>query len=370
MSGSQIDAGAMDVPFKDHGRGVFQFEDLTGPAIVNIPDEETTININNPGPILPIINPTNIPSSDLQPDSEPGAIPTDVNSNAYTPPTPLSDQSQGNLPEDVELEPKDIPIPSDSSDDGLMVEDYWIQRKNKLIRVHQTPRKQAFNPTMTMDCPVDILHLSDERYTAGNAHDQALWAKQDVWDLNDSNWQSETAWTGVTIFSIVEEAGQPCDAVDEVFYLDIQQCFSCEIFLNQDDMDSWSHSPEQFAMVASAAAKRQRAEIKVKDLNPEELEQFRKAKDKEINQWLDTATVRKVMRDKIPSQNILRCRWVLTWKDLDAVDAAKEGRSRKAKARLVILGYEDPDITDIPRDSPALQKESRSLVLQLCASRK
>ena len=73
------------------------------------------------------------------------------------------------------------------------------------------------------------------------------------------------------------------------------------------------------------------------------------------------------MRDKIPSQNILRCRWVLTWKDLDALDAVKEGRSRKAKARLVILGYEDPDITDIPRDSPTLQKESRSLVLQLCA---
>ena len=35
-----------------------------------------------------------------------------------------------------------------------------------------------------------------------------------------------------------------------------------------------------------------------------------------------------------------------------------------------ILGYEDPDITDIPRDSPTLQKESRSLILQLCASRK
>jgi len=200
MSGSQIDAGTMDVPFKDHGRGVFQFEDLTGPAIVNIPDEETTININNPGHILPLTNPTDRPSSDLQPDSEPGAIPTDVNSNAYTPPTPLSDQPQENLSEDVELEPKDIPIPSDSSDDGLMVEDYWIQQKNKLIRVHQTPRKQAFNPIMAMDCPVNILHLSDERYTAGNAHDQALWAKQDVWDLNDSNWQSEKAWTGVTIF--------------------------------------------------------------------------------------------------------------------------------------------------------------------------
>ena len=52
------------------------------------------------------------------------------------------------------------------------------------------------------------------------------------------------------------------------------------------------------------------------------------------------------------------------------MDAAREGKNRKAKARLVILGYEDPDITNIPRDSPTLQKESRSLLLQMCASQK
>ena len=46
------------------------------------------------------------------------------------------------------------------------------------------------------------------------------------------------------------------------------------------------------------------------------------------------------------------------------------GTSRRAKARLVILGYEDPNLTEIPRDSPTLQKESRSLILQYCASQK
>ena len=59
-------------------------------------------------------------------------------------------------------------------------------------------------------------------------------------------------------------------------------------------------------------------------------------------------------------QNILRARWVLTWKELDPIASEAEGCQRKAKARLVILGYEDPDITTIPRDSPTLQ---RNLVL-------
>ena len=31
------------------------------------------------------------------------------------------------------------------------------------------------------------------------------------------------------------------------------------------------------------------------------------------------------------------------------MDAARERKPRRAKARLVILGYEDPDVTNIPR---------------------
>ena len=63
----------------------------------------------------------------------------------------------------------------------------------------------------------------------------------------------------------------------------------------------------------------------------------------------------------------MQCRWVHTWKELDAIDMEK--LNRKAKSRLVILGYQDPNIEGIPRDSPTLHKESRSLLLQLCASR-
>ena len=37
----------------------------------------------------------------------------------------------------------------------------------------------------------------------------------------------------------------------------------------------------------------------------------------------------------------MRARWVLTWKS-----------SGKAKARLCVLGFQDPDLTEVPRDSP------------------
>ena len=43
---------------------------------------------------------------------------------------------------------------------------------------------------------------------------------------------------------------------------------------------------------------------------------------------------------------------------------------RKAKARLVVLGFEDPLIDQIPRDSPTMSKLSRVLIMQYAASSK
>ena len=58
----------------------------------------------------------------------------------------------------------------------------------------------------------------------------------------------------------------------------------------------------------------------------------------------------------------------MTWKPLDAHEQAATGRERKAKARLVILGFEDPAIETLERDAPTLGRDSGSLILQVLAS--
>eukprot|EP00435_Cladocopium_sp_Y103_P034598 s1525_g9.t1 len=118
----------------------------------------------------------------------------------------------------------------------------------------------------------------------------------------------------------------------------------------------------------ASAAKRQKVEVKVKDLSPEDRKLFQDAKNKEIDSWLATDTVRRILRSKIPENQLLRSRWVLTWKQLDEKDQQELGCSRKAKARLVILGYEDPQIDSLPRDSPTLGRDSRMLALQCISS--
>ena len=56
-------------------------------------------------------------------------------------------------------------------------------------------------------------------------------------------------------------------------------------------------------------------------------------------------------------------RWVLTWK-------YTEGGDWKAKARLVILGYQHPELTSVPTAVPTPGTMSRHLLLQACALHK
>ena len=55
----------------------------------------------------------------------------------------------------------------------------------------------------------------------------------------------------------------------------------------------------------------------------------------------------------------MRARWVLTWKS-----------TGKAKARQCVLDFQDPDLTEVPRDSPTLSAASEVLIMQWVASHK
>ena len=131
-------------------------------------------------------------------------------------------------------------------------------------------------------------------------------------------------------------------------------------------------STEEALIYLATNSKKQRSEVKMSSLNAEEVRLFEEAKQKEITNWITTGTVEKIMRDKVPASQILRCRWILTWKEIDdpqgQLGESKVKRTLKPKARLVVLGFLDPAIEDIPRDSPTLNKTSKMLILQAISS--
>lgn len=155
------------------------------------------------------------------------------------------------------------------------------------------------------------------------------------------------------------------------FHVETDQKWEFEILLSEHDIQNWRHEdePHECAFLVSAA-KKQRSEVKLSTLSSEERQLFEKAKGQEIDSWISTGTIAKILRHQIPLENIMRCRWILTWKNLDEEESKATGSHRKPKARLVVLGYEDPQIDSIPRDSPTMSKLSRMFVLQTAASQK
>ena len=142
------------------------------------------------------------------------------------------------------------------------------------------------------------------------------------------------------------------------------QAFCLEVPIKLKDLTRWATeaAPEQLATLA-AISKRARAEVSVKDLTPQELKLFEQAKAKELQCWVQTSAIRTVLRRRLNPEQILKSRWILTWKSPEPGDSQP-----RAKARLVVLGYQDPKLVEVMRDAPTLSKEGRALVLQTIAS--
>ena len=142
-----------------------------------------------------------------------------------------------------------------------------------------------------------------------------------------------------------------------------------EFQVTEADVERWRQSPDPTDMsFLASTSKKQRTEVRLSELSPEELKQFDRAKDTEVQNWLKTNTVRRILRNAVPESHIIRCRWILVWKPLDPTDVKPGEKPFKAKARLVVLGFLDPQLTEIPRDSPTLGRIPKQLQLQLCAS--
>ena len=112
------------------------------------------------------------------------------------------------------------------------------------------------------------------------------------------------------------------------------------------------------------AQKLRDCEVRFEKLRPEHKIFFSRAKTKEVNSFIANQAVRRCLNaqeeiEAKESGRLMRCRWVLTWKPTpqesreealqelkekpDSTTFTKDG-SKKAKARIVLLGFEHPDL--------------------------
>ena len=127
----------------------------------------------------------------------------------------------------------------------------------------------------------------------------------------------------------------------------------------------WAESHLVEYVLLATTAKKQRVEVQWRNLNDHDRQLFQQAKNKEVKAWLGHGTVKKLAKGTLPANRIMRCRWILSWKP-----PLPETTEYRPKARLVVLGFEDPDLSVVPNDAPTLGKDGKQLIIQKVVSNK
>ena len=247
-----------------------------------------------------------------------------------------------------------------------------------LTSLQQQINRMSQLPSIAEDEPISIDQIATSPEHADDAPQERVRLESSVESIPQPDQEPD---------AVSQQSSQPLPDTSDSETQEIQQLLLCEESSAFDDLnhdvvfrcefevptqneEEWPDS-DPWILLTTGAAK-QRTEVQLSELSPQERSAFEDAKQAEINNWLHTQTVSKVLRDQIPAEQIMKCRWILTWKPLDGVNQDeieyKSLRSHKPKARLVVLGYQDPQIEEIPRDSPTLSKTARMLILQTIAT--
>ncbi|CAE7261879.1 RE1 [Symbiodinium sp. CCMP2592] len=109
------------------------------------------------------------------------------------------------------------------------------------------------------------------------------------------------------------------------------------------------------------AFKRRAVEVCERKLNAQDLEKFREAKAIEVKNFLAAKAFEAVPIHMRPSkEQAVGMRWILTWK-------LRDDGSYKAKARAVLLGYQDPGYEHRDTTAPVMTRQTRQMMLQVSA---
>lgn len=137
--------------------------------------------------------------------------------------------------------------------------------------------------------------------------------------------------------------------------------FSVEIPMPENEA-AWRKilkNPSKFA----AKSVQKGAEVAWSKLDATQRKAMQAAKMAEVDQWVKECVCQRY-KGVIPAGRLMRMRWVLTLKSTSNPDIAK------SKARIVLLGYTDPDLDTLQTSAPTLTRRSRQLGLNLATAKK
>ena len=125
-----------------------------------------------------------------------------------------------------------------------------------------------------------------------------------------------------------------------------------------------SYMANHFESFLVSQLRRRSVEVSERHMDAEELSQMKQAKHEEVKKFVAADALQALPPHLQPDkQTAMRMRWVLTWKK-------DEQGCRAAKARCVILGYQDPNSEHRQTMAPTMSRTTRQLILCLAAGLK
>ena len=213
--------------------------------------------------------------------------------------------------------------------------DYWEIKAGCLIRHHLQPRHRRHDITKEKDCPFDLKQLDPVRVTMMRAPNGTIQVSTDRFDTVVA--PNKAAWTGLTVYQLTGAV--------------------------RKELAMYATTPvKRVARQEKHAAIKKKAssELNERGLTMHEREQFMQAKIKELRSFFENGVWEfSSVRDADP-QRTLTSRMLLKW-------SKNPDGSPRAKARLVVRGYNDQDALEgkVETSAPTTSRLSRSMFLSL-----
>ena len=140
-----------------------------------------------------------------------------------------------------------------------------------------------------------------------------------------------------------------------------------EVFLTQLPGDApvgWRIVDGHIEMDDVMMAAIRKGEVNERKLKPEDRAKFVDGKRRELDQYFSNSVWQFALtgeiEDAIKNKRVITARWVLTWKKVEEENGVVRW---KAKARLVLRGFQDPDILSMKTAAPTAGRTARCFLL-------
>ena len=285
-----------------------------------------------------------------------------VTAAPYSPPPPEVDAASVPVPEEtdeallsqafhvLDVQPDALPGGWYMDEHGYLQlhqqeEDYWEVKSGCLIRHHVKPRRQKFSrESMPADCPLTADRLDPVRVTVVNEANGKTSIQTD--DGYNNEEPVPRSWTGVTIFQINAPARKELAMYGQGPVHGVRKVAK-----------DYKHAQ------AKRFKKENKGDLNERKMTPHERALFKEAKIKELKSFFEHQVWEfQTTREADPART-MTSRVLLKW-------SKNPDGSPRAKARLIVRGYTDPDALQgkVQTSSPTTTRLSRCMLMSLAAN--